>query len=315
MGFYGYKMGWNSGLAGLPIVGQYFRSGTAPTKDDITEQVFFDLSINAVPSGRVVLGLYGNLAPKTVQNFRGLCVGDQGNTSKDVPRHFLGTKFHRIIPDFMIQGGDYTNGNGTGGESIWGGKFNDENLSTPHQGKGTLAMANAGPNTNGSQFYICTADTPWLNGKHVVFGHVIDGLELVDKVGRMGDTGSGRPTANVVVTGCGVLKGADQVSNEAAVTAVTETAAEKEERSQQLEDAATAQVMGGGLRPPVLGDLSVEALKERLNDLRELEDDLRSGDSLLADDSPAVMKELLRDVKRDKQRVKDELTARGKLTK
>ncbi|CAN4107391.1 unnamed protein product [Withania somnifera] len=167
-------------------------------------KVFFDLTIGGAPAGRVVMELYADTVPKTAENFRALCTGEKGVGRMGKPLHYKGSSFHRVIPGFMCQGGDFTAGNGTGGESIYGAKFADENFKRKHTGPGVLSMANAGPGTNGSQFFICTAKTEWLDGKHVVFGQVVEGFDVIKKAEAVGSS-SGRTSKPVVVADCGQL--------------------------------------------------------------------------------------------------------------
>lgn len=159
------------------------------------DKCFLDISINDKTLGRLEIELWNTIVPKTSQNFYQLC---EQETYKNCP-------FHRIIPDFMCQGGDFTNGDGTGGKSIYGDKFEDENFELKHTGRGILSMANSGPNTNGSQFFICFKETEWLDEKHVVFGKISKGLELLDKIEEFGQN-SGEPTAKIIITDCGVIK-------------------------------------------------------------------------------------------------------------
>ncbi|XP_066274539.1 peptidyl-prolyl cis-trans isomerase E-like [Branchiostoma lanceolatum] len=169
----------------------------ATKKAKSNPQVFMDVKIGSRQAGRIVILLRADVVPKTAENFRCLCSHEKGFGYK-------GSSFHRVIPQFMNQGGDFTNHNGTGGKSIYGGKFEDENFELKHTGPGIMSMANSGPNSNCSQFFMTTAPTPWLDGKHVVFGQVTEGIDVVRKIEKIG-TKSGKPTERVVISNCGEL--------------------------------------------------------------------------------------------------------------
>ena len=175
------------------------------TLDKVTQKVFFDIDIDGEPQGRIVFGLFGDTVPRTAKNFATLADGSAGIGNSGKPLHFKGSSFHRIIPGFMAQGGDFTNGNGTGGESIYGNKFADENFQLQHSKPYLLSMANAGPNTNGSQFFITFKETPWLNGRHTVFGEVLEGKEIVTALEKIG-SGSGKTSKTATIADCGTLE-------------------------------------------------------------------------------------------------------------
>merc|ERR1711871_727706 len=170
--------------------------------------VYFDIKIGGDEPKRIVIGLFGNDVPKTVANFEGLCKGDAAATKSGVPKTYKGSKFHRIIPNFMIQGGDFTRGDGTGGESIYGERFADENMKLKHDAPGKLSMANLGQDSNGSQFFITLVRTPWLNYRHVVFGQVLEGMQVVKKIEAVGAS-NGLPRKPVTIFDAGLLTGGE----------------------------------------------------------------------------------------------------------
>lgn len=164
---------------------------------DANPKVFFDITIGGIKAGRITFELFKTVVPKTAENFRVLCTGEKGYGYK-------GSRFHRIIPEFMCEGGDFTRGNGTGGKSIYGEKFDDESFVVAHSKPGLLSMANAGPNTNGSQFFITTEKTEWLDGQHVAFGQVVEGMEIVREMEGQGNA-SGETNAQILIEDCGQI--------------------------------------------------------------------------------------------------------------
>merc|ERR1712159_128444 len=215
--------------------------------------VFMDIGMGN-KKGRIVFELFSEITPKCAENFRQLCTGESQSRQTRKALAYKGSYFHRIIPGFMCQGGDFTRGDGTGGESIYGAKFRDENFKVKHVCPGLLSMANSGPNTNGSQFFITTAQTPWLDGKHTVFGRVVQGMDVVQKMESMG-TKSGKPRCKVKIVDCG------QVS-------LSQPDGDQNQRAQAQEPApqANAQVQASqqqnqGGNPKVFFDMSAGGRK------------------------------------------------------
>ena len=181
------------------FVGRAMAAAELPENPEITNRVFFDIEEDGKPIGRITMGLFGTVVPKTVENFRQLAI------STDPKFGYTGSIFHRVIPNFMLQGGDYETGQGYGGQSIYGNKFEDENFELQHDRPYRLSMANAGKNTNGSQFFITTVVTSWLNNAHVVFGEVIDGKDVVDYIEKVKTSRSDRPLKEVKIVKLGEL--------------------------------------------------------------------------------------------------------------
>merc|ERR1712018_404161 len=189
-------LGFTGVLAALFVIISSCNSKVEASGPVVTKKVFFDMSIGGQDVGRIEIGLFGDVVPKTVENFATLA-------QRTAPEGYKNSIFHRVIPNFMLQGGDFTSGTGTGGKSIYGNKFDDENFQLKHVGAGWLSMANAGKNTNGSQFFITVVKTPWLDGKHVVFGKVIKGMSMVRKIENNKTDGRDKPLKEVKIVDCG----------------------------------------------------------------------------------------------------------------
>ncbi|KAL4271139.1 hypothetical protein GQ457_13G007590 [Hibiscus cannabinus] len=172
---------------------------------EITHRVYLDVDIDGQRVGRIIIGLYGEVVPKTVENFRALCTGEKGKGVKGKALHYKGTPFHRIISGFVVQGGDIIHGDGRGSESIYGGTFRDENFKIKHSHAGVVSMANTGPDSNGSQFFITTVKSSWLDGEHVVFGKVIQGMDIVYMIEGGAGTYSGKPRKKVIIADSGEI--------------------------------------------------------------------------------------------------------------
>ncbi|GAY45970.1 hypothetical protein CUMW_093420 [Citrus unshiu] len=172
---------------------------------EITHRVYLDVDIEEQRLGRIVIGLYGQVVPKTVENFRALCTGEKGTGASGKPLHYKGRPFHRIVSGFVIQGGDIVRGDGKGSDSIYGGTFPDENFKIKHSHAGVVSMVNSGPDSNGSQFFITTVKASWLDGEHVVFGKVIQGMDTVYAIEGGAGTYSGKPRKKVTIADSGEI--------------------------------------------------------------------------------------------------------------
>ncbi|XP_074564442.1 peptidyl-prolyl cis-trans isomerase CYP21-1 isoform X2 [Curcuma longa] len=191
-------------LLGFSIINKEARF-KVEKEPEITHRVFLDVDIDGQHLGRIVIGLYGEVVPKTAENFRALCTGEKKNGTGGRNLHYKGTKFHRIISGFVIQGGDVTNSDGKGSESIYGGTFPDENFSVKHSRAGIVSMVNSGPDSNGSQFFITTVKASWLDGEHVAFGRAIQGMDTVFAIEGGAGTYNGKPRKKVIIVDSGEI--------------------------------------------------------------------------------------------------------------
>ncbi len=191
-----------------PFIGAFQKTRTMSNNEfpPNSPKAFFDIEIGGRPAGRIQFVLRPDIVPNTAANFLALCTGEKGIGKSGKPLHYKGSFFHRVIPNFMLQGGDFTTGDGRGGESIYGNKFADEKFTLRHDQPGLLSMANAGPNTNGSQFFVTTVPTPHLDGKHVVFGKVVKGMDVVQAIEAVGSSPTGRVSQPVKIVDCGLLE-------------------------------------------------------------------------------------------------------------
>ncbi|KAL8556419.1 hypothetical protein ACS0TY_004023 [Phlomoides rotata] len=185
---------------------------------EITHRVYLDVDIDKQRIGRITIGLYGEVVPKTVENFRALCTGEFGKAKNGKVLHYKGTPFHRIIPGFMIQGGDIVSGDGRGNQSIYGGVFRDENFKLKQSHPGTVSMVNSGPDSNGSQFFITTVKAYWLDGEHVVLGKVMDGMDTVYAIEGGAGTYSGKPRKKVIIADSGEIPKAKWEEQDATIS-------------------------------------------------------------------------------------------------
>eukprot|EP01059_Diplonema_ambulator_P025395 TRINITY_DN42430_c0_g1_i1.p1 TRINITY_DN42430_c0_g1~~TRINITY_DN42430_c0_g1_i1.p1 ORF type:complete len:282 (+),score=74.29 TRINITY_DN42430_c0_g1_i1:63-908(+) len=243
--------------------------------------VFFDMESGGQKLGKVVMELYADVVPKTAENFRQLCTGEAGmcKNARGKPLHYKGSKFHRVIKGFMCQGGDFTRGDGTGGESIYGNTFKDENFKLKHSELGQLSMANAGPNTNGSQFFITTSTPAYLNGKHTVFGKVLEGYNIISKIENMKTNRSDAPVKPVIIADCGQIQKEapkPKAKAEQAAAAAPAKKAEKKGKKRTMDSEPTQPVPSPSSQPAKFrktneGKAAVPAETALLNQIQVVE--------------------------------------------
>lgn len=292
-------------------------NGNTSEDKPVRSKVFFDITVGGEKAGRIIFELFNDVVPRTAENFRSLCIGDKGMGTKGKPLHYKGSIFHRIIKDFMIQGGDFTNFNGTGGESVYGEKFDDENFEFKHDVPGLLSMANSGPGTNGSQFFITTVPTPHLDGKHVVFGKVLKGFGVISELENVEKKGE-EPMKKCRIEDCGeILPGQDDgfIQDDGTGDLLPDSPEDSDINFDKAEEVFAAvekvKAIGNGLFKSQKHDMALQKYKKAVKYLKHSQDE--GSDLSDSDDEEEVIEQKKKEMEEKIQKMKDNEEAYHKL--